>query len=84
MVIHILMHFCSFVYKPHKAARHPTKCDVINYIKLFPSRIIYIVANLTLFNQMSRHNIKCTRIGGISQDGILQVPDTLVEFGRAN
>ena len=23
--------------KPHKAARHPTKCDVINDVKLFPT-----------------------------------------------
>ena len=23
--------------KPHNAARHPTKCDVINDVKLFPA-----------------------------------------------
>ena len=23
--------------KPHDASRHPTKCDVINYAKLFPT-----------------------------------------------
>ena len=23
--------------KPHKAARHPRKCDVINDVKLFPT-----------------------------------------------
>ena len=23
--------------KPHKAVRHQTKCDVINYVKLFPT-----------------------------------------------
>ena len=33
MVIHILMHFRSIVCKPHKAARHPTKCVVINDVK---------------------------------------------------
>ena len=24
-------------WKPHKAARHPTRCDVINDVKLFPT-----------------------------------------------
>ena len=32
--------------KPHKAARHPTKCDVINDVKPFPQYIAgYTVAN---------------------------------------
>ena len=35
MVIPILMHFCSFVSN-WSVACHPTKCDVINDIKLFP------------------------------------------------
>ena len=39
MVIPILMHFCSLLKlkrgKPHKPACHPTKCDVINDVKLF-------------------------------------------------
>ena len=32
IVIPILLHFCSFVSELHKAACHPTKCDVINDI----------------------------------------------------
>ena len=41
-VIPILMHFCKFRpkldrYKPQKAACHPTICDVINDVKLFPT-----------------------------------------------
>ena len=38
MVIPILMHFCSLISNfSVKAARHPTKCDVINDVKLFPT-----------------------------------------------
>ena len=37
MINPILMHVCSFVSKLYKAASHPTKCDVINDIKLFPT-----------------------------------------------
>ena len=45
MVIPILMGFYSLVSnwsgaspkKPYKGVRHPTKCDVINDIKLFPT-----------------------------------------------
>ena len=35
------MHFCSFVsnFKLHSAAGHPTKCDIINDVKLFPNSI---------------------------------------------
>ena len=35
MVIPILMHFCLKLEhcKPHKAASHPTKCDIINESK---------------------------------------------------
>ena len=29
-------------YKPYKAARHPTKCEVINDIKLFPTSGILV------------------------------------------
>ena len=29
--------------KPLKAARRPTKCDVINDAKLFPTQIFYII-----------------------------------------
>ena len=43
--------------KPHNAARHPRKCDVINDIKLFPTvyRRIYCRKLLTLSNQKSRY-----------------------------
>ena len=42
--------------KPHKAAKgacHPTKCDVINDVKIFPTvyRMIYCCKYLTLSNQ---------------------------------
>ena len=44
-VIPILMRFYSLVsnwsvasrIKPYKGVRHPTKCDVINDVKLFPT-----------------------------------------------
>ena len=37
-VIPILMHFCSFVSNLSVAsACHPTICDVINDVKLFPT-----------------------------------------------
>ena len=50
--------------KSHKAARHPTKCDVFNDVKLFPTiyRRIYSRKFLTLFNQMSRYKLKCIRM----------------------
>ena len=51
--------------KPHKAARHPTKCNVINDVKLFPTvyrRILYCRKFLTLSNQTSRHKLMCIRI----------------------
>ena len=50
--------------KPHNAARHPTNCDVINDIKLFPTvyRRIYCHKFLTLSNQTSRYKSKCIRI----------------------
>ena len=38
MVIPILIHFCSLERcKPHNAAHHQMKCDVINDIKLLPT-----------------------------------------------
>ena len=50
--------------KPHKAARHPTKRDVINDVKLFPTvyRRIYCRKFLTLSNQTSRYKPMCIRI----------------------
>ena len=51
--------------KPHKAARHPTICDVIDDVKLFPTvyRRIYCRKFLTLSNQTSRYKSKCIRMG---------------------
>ena len=51
-------------YKPHKAARLPTKCDVINDVKLFPTvyRRIYCRKFLTLSNQTSLYKLICIRI----------------------
>ena len=43
--------------KPHKAARRPTKCEVINDFK-----VIYCRKCLTLSEQTSRYKSKCTRI----------------------
>ena len=42
--------------KPHKAARHPTKWEVVNEVKLFPTvyRRVYYRKCLTLSNQTSR------------------------------
>ena len=50
--------------KPHKAARRPTKCDVINDVKLFLTvyRRLYCRKFLTLSNQMPSYKIKCIRI----------------------
>ena len=51
-------------YKPHNGARHPTKCDVINDVKSFPTvyRRIYCRKFLTLSNQKSGYKSKCIRI----------------------
>ena len=50
--------------KPHKAARHPTKCDLIIDVKLFPTVYcrIYCRKFLTLSNQTSCNKLKCLRI----------------------
>ena len=50
--------------EPHKAARHPTKCEVINDVKLFWTvyHRIYCCKFLTLSNQISHYKSKCIRI----------------------
>ena len=50
--------------KPRNAARHQTKYDVINDVKMFPAvyRGIYFRKFLTLSNQKSRYKSKCIRI----------------------
>ena len=50
--------------KPHKAAHHPTKCDIIDDVKLFPTvyHRIYCRKFLTLSNQTSCYKSKCIRI----------------------
>ena len=49
---------------PLKAARHLTKCDVINDVNLFPTVYcrIYRRKLLSLSNQMSHYKSKCIRI----------------------
>ena len=66
MVIPILMHFEQICLrleccKHHKAAIYPTKCDVINYFKLFPTvyHMLYCQYILTLSNQSSGYKSKC-------------------------
>ena len=51
-------------FKLHKATCHPTKCDVINDIKLFPTvyRRIYCHKFLTSSNQRSCYKSKCIRM----------------------
>ena len=59
------MHFCSFeCCKPHNAARHLMKCDVINDVKLLHTvyRRIYCRKFLTLSNQKERYKSKRIRI----------------------
>ena len=53
--------------KPHKAACHPTKCDIINDVKPFLTvyRRIYCRKFLTLSNQMTSYKLKCIRITDI-------------------
>ena len=61
-----LLQFCLKLErcKPHYAAHHPTKCDVINDFKLFPTvlRRINCPKFFTLSNQMWRYKTKCIRI----------------------
>ena len=61
-----LLHFPRKLehFNLYKAARHPTKCDVINDIKLFPTVYRRICRKfLTLSNQMSCYKSMCIRIG---------------------
>ena len=69
MAILTLVHFLQLELKlegckPHKTARHPTKCDVIDDVKLFPTVYcrIYCHKFLTLSNQTSRYKLMCIRI----------------------
>ena len=50
--------------KPHNAACHPTRCDVINDVKLFPTvyRRICCRKFLMLSNRTWRYKIKCIRM----------------------
>ena len=50
--------------KSHKATGHPTKCDVINDVKLFLTVYHRICCRkfLTLSNQTSHYKLKCIRI----------------------
>ena len=50
--------------KQHKATHHPTKGNIINDVKLFPTiyHRIYCRKFLTLSNQTSRYKIKCIRM----------------------
>ena len=51
-------------WKPHKAARHPTRCDIINDVKQCSTvhRRLYCRKFLTLSSQTSRYKIRCIRI----------------------
>ena len=66
MVIPILMHFCIKLerFKPQKAVCHPTICDVIYTVKIFPTicRRIYCHKLFILSNQTLHYKIKCIRI----------------------
>ena len=61
-----LLQFCFKLEccKLYKAARHPTICDVINDVKLFPTvyHRIYCSKFLTLSKQTLHYTIKCIRI----------------------
>ena len=50
--------------KLHKAAHNPTKYDLFNNVKLFPTvyHRIYCGKFLTFYNQMSCYKSKCIRI----------------------
>ena len=63
MAIPILMRFCSLVSNLNRAARHPTKCDVINYLKLSQDILSQICDKS---NKTSRNKSKCIRINILS------------------
>ena len=49
--------------KPHKAARYPTKCGVINDVKILPTVSQDILSqSFDVIHQTSRSKIKCIRI----------------------
>ena len=80
MDIPILMHICSLkvehCIKPHIAARHPTKCDIIDDVKL-----IYCRKFLMLSNQTLQYKSKCIRIPNKPQ--LLMLADNLCnQFGH--
>ena len=54
----------SELCKHHKAVCHPTRCEIINDVKLFPIvyHRIYCHKFLMSSNQTSRYKSKCTRI----------------------
>ena len=60
MLSHLKLENC----KPYKASRHPTKCDVINDVKLFLTvyRSIYLHEYLMLSIETSHSQSKCIRI----------------------
>ena len=61
-----LLQFCLELelWKPHKAAHHPRRRDVINDVKLFLTVYHRIDCRifLTLSNQTSHEKIKCIRM----------------------
>ena len=69
--------------KSHKAARHPTTCDVINEV-LTVYRRIYCRKFLSLSNQMSHYKSKCIRIAfnslKLCMAQILKTPKNLFLF----
>ena len=68
MVIPILRHFCSLeCCKLHKATHHPTKCDAINDVKLFPTVYckIYCHKFLMLSIETLFYKLKCIRVHDI-------------------
>ena len=66
--------------KPHKATRLPTKCDVINDFKQFPTvyHRIYCSKFLKFPNQMPHYKSKCIKIG------FYQSPLILTELSQHN
>ena len=70
-----LLQFCLNLehWELHKAARHPTRCDVINDVKLFLTVYgrIYSRKFMTLSSQTSHYKIKCIRNENIMENSIL-------------